>query len=79
MPLHASEIIDAVESGDGDIGGGWDALIDVLDNIVTALNYIHKKKFVHRDLKPRNGIKPNYKRRLMQSQFFFPDETRVGN
>jgi serine/threonine protein kinase len=38
---------------------GWDALIDALDDISSGLNYIHKNKFVHRDLKPRNGIKPD--------------------
>jgi serine/threonine protein kinase len=33
----------------------WKALITVLTDIASGLIYIHKQKFVHRDLKPRNG------------------------
>ena len=33
----------------------WRALITVLKDITSGLIYIHGKKFVHRDLKPRNG------------------------
>ena len=34
----------------------WEALIRVLKDIASGLIYIHSQKFVHRDLKPRNGI-----------------------
>ena len=33
----------------------WEALIAVLKDITSGLIYIHSQKFVHRDLKPRNG------------------------
>ena len=33
----------------------WGALITVLKDITSGLIYIHSQKFVHRDLKPRNG------------------------
>jgi len=33
----------------------WEALIRVLKDITSGLIYIHSHKFVHRDLKPRNG------------------------
>jgi len=33
----------------------WEALIRVLQDITSGLIYIHSQKFVHRDLKPRNG------------------------
>ena len=33
----------------------WGPLITVLKDITSGLIYIHSQKFVHRDLKPRNG------------------------
>jgi len=33
----------------------WETLITVLKDIASGLIYIHSHKFVHRDLKPRNG------------------------
>ena len=33
----------------------WGALITVLKDITSGLIYIHSERFVHRDLKPRNG------------------------
>jgi len=33
----------------------WEALVAVLKDITSGLIYIHSRKFVHRDLKPRNG------------------------
>jgi serine/threonine protein kinase len=33
----------------------WEALITIFKDITSGLIYIHSKKFVHRDLKPRNG------------------------
>jgi Protein tyrosine and serine/threonine kinase len=33
----------------------WEALITVMTDITSGLIYIHSQKFVHRDLKPRNG------------------------
>jgi hypothetical protein len=33
----------------------WKALIKVLNDITSGLIYIHGQKYVHRDLKPRNG------------------------
>jgi serine/threonine protein kinase len=33
----------------------WEELISILDDITSGLIYIHSQKFVHRDLKPRNG------------------------
>jgi len=35
---------------------GWEAVMEILEDITSGLIYIHGKNIVHRDLKPRNGI-----------------------
>jgi hypothetical protein len=58
----------------------WHPVLTIFLDITKGLRYIHSKGFVHRDLKPKNGIVPTTNKILMSmEQSCFPPEMTVGN
>jgi serine/threonine protein kinase len=51
-----AKFVDTVEMRKNYADFDWERVLNVIEEVISALAYIHKLGIAHRDLKPRNGI-----------------------